>query len=64
MLPKMTSGNWLFWSILTWIFFNLLWLKFVETYMPQWIGAIIATGIAVLLFKFGPRPVEEEEEEE
>ena len=47
MLPRMTMGNWLFWSILSWIFLNLLWLKFVESYVPQWVGAIIATAIAV-----------------
>jgi predicted small integral membrane protein len=63
MLPRMTMGNWLFWSILSWIFLNLLWLKFVESYVPQWVGAIIATAIAVALFKYGPRPKEEEEEE-
>jgi predicted small integral membrane protein len=64
MLPRMTMGNWLFWSILSWIFLNLLWLRFVESYVPQWVGAIIATAIAVALFKYGPRPKEEEEEEE
>jgi len=32
--------------------------------MPQWVGAIIATVIAMALFKYGPRPEEEEEEEE
>ncbi|MFW6138200.1 MAG: hypothetical protein ACOC7U_03405 [Spirochaetota bacterium] len=63
MLPRMTMGNWLFWSILTWIFFNLIWLRFVESFIPQWVGAVIATGIAVALFKRGPRPEEEEEEE-
>lgn len=63
-LPRMTMGNWLFWSIMSWIGFNLLWLKFVEKFIPQWVGAIIATIIAYLLFKYGPRPVEEEEEEE
>lgn len=64
MLPRMTMGNWLFWSIMSWIFFNLLWLRFVEKFVPQWVGAIIATVIAFLLFKYGPRPKEEEAEEE
>lgn len=64
MLPRMTMGTWLFWSILCWFFFNLIWLKFVEKFVPQWIGAIIATLIALALFKYGPRPKEEEEEEE
>ncbi|MGQ9616367.1 MAG: hypothetical protein ACUVWJ_08180 [Spirochaetota bacterium] len=64
MLPRMTMGNWLFWSIMSWIFFNFLWLRFVEKFIPQWVGAIIATVIAFLLFKYGPRPEEEEAEEE
>jgi len=64
MLPRMTTGNWLFWSVLCWFFFNLIWLKFVENFVPQWVGAIIATMIAVALFKYAPRPKEEEEEEE
>ncbi|MBC7188747.1 hypothetical protein H5U35_00825 [Candidatus Aerophobetes bacterium] len=64
MLPRMSMGNWLFWSILCWVFFNLAWLKFVERFVPQWIGAIVATFIAIVVFKFGPRPSEEEEEEE
>ncbi|MFQ6066987.1 MAG: hypothetical protein ACE5K3_06895 [bacterium] len=63
MLPRMTMGTWLFWSILSWFFFNLIWLKFVEKFVPQWVGAIVATMIAVALFKYGPRPEEEEEEE-
>lgn len=63
MLPRMTMGVWLFWSILSWFFFNLIWLKFVENFVPQWVGAIIATMIAVAVFKYGPRPKEEEEEE-
>jgi len=36
----------------------------MEKFIPQWIGAIFATIIAVLVFKYGPRPKEEEEEEE
>jgi len=62
MLPRMTMGNWLFWSVMSWIGFNLAWLRLVERFVPQWVGTIIATVIAVLLFKFGPRPEEEEEE--
>jgi len=64
MLPRMTMGNWLFWAIMVWIGFNLVWLRFAESFVPQWVGAIIATVIAVVLFRYGPRPKEEEEEEE
>jgi len=62
MLPKMTMGNWLFWSIMVWIGINLIWLRFVENFLPQWSGVIVATVIAVLLFRYGPRPEEEKEE--
>ena len=64
MLPRMTTGNWLFWGIMVWIGFNLVWLRFVDRFVPQWVGAIIATLMAVALLKYGPRPKEEEEEEE
>ena len=64
MLPPMTMGNWLFWAIMVWIGFNFVWLKFVERFVPQWVGAIIATVIAMALFKYGPRLKEDEEEEE
>ena len=63
MLPRLTMGNWLFWSIMLWIGFNLFWLRFVESVVPQWVGAIVATLIALALFKYGPRPNEQEEEE-
>jgi glycerol uptake facilitator-like aquaporin len=56
-------GNWLFWSIMVWIGFNFVWLRFIETFVPQWVGAIIATAVAAVLFKFGPRPLDEEEED-
>ena len=64
LLPQMTMGNWLFWSIMVWIGFNFAWLRFVEPLVPQWVGALIATVLAVAVFRFGRRPQEEEEEEE
>jgi hypothetical protein len=60
MLPRMTMGNWLFWSVLVWIGANLIWIG-VFPNLPAWIGAIIATGLAFVTFKFGPRPKDEEE---
>lgn len=63
MLPRLTMGNWLFWSIMLWIGFNLFWLRFVESVVPQWVGSIVATLIALALFKYGPRPNDQEEEE-
>lgn len=56
----MTMGNWVFWSIISWIGINLIWLG-VFPNLPAWIGAIIATAIAVVILKFGPRPKDEGE---
>jgi len=65
MMPRFnTIPDRVTWAVLTWMFFNLLWLKFVEGYVPQWIGAIIATSLAVALAVFSPGPKEEAEEEE
>jgi hypothetical protein len=52
------------WAVLIWIFFNLLWLKFVESYVPQWVGAVIGAIMVVVLAVFSPGPKEEVEEEE
>jgi len=60
MLPRMSMGNWLFWSVLIWIGINFIWLGLLPN-LPAWIGAIIATVAAVVTFKFGPRPKDEEE---
>lgn len=61
MLPRMTPGTWFFMAVLVWIGFNLFWLGVVEKYVPMWVGAIIATLLAIAVFKYGPRPREEEE---
>lgn len=61
MLPRMTPGTWFFMAVLVWIGFNLFWLGVVEKYVPMWVGAIIATLLAIAVFKYGPRPDEEEE---
>jgi len=60
MLPRMSMGNWLFWSVLIWIGINFIWLGLLPN-LPAWIGAIIATVAAFVTFKFGPRPKDEEE---
>lgn len=62
MLPRMTPGTWFFMAVLVWVGFNFVWLGVVEKYVPMWVGAIIATVLAILVFKYGPRPQEEEEE--
>ncbi|MCK4789319.1 MAG: hypothetical protein KAV87_36590 [Desulfobacteraceae bacterium] len=61
MLPRMTPGTWFFMAVLAWIGFNLFWLGVVEKYVPMWVGAIIATLLAIAVFKYGPREKEEEE---
>ena len=62
MLPRMTMGNWLFWAIIVWIGVNLIWMGLVP-HWPVWIGTIIATVLAFVTFKFGPRPKEDHEQE-
>ena len=61
MLPRMTPGTWFFMAIMVWIGFNFIWLGLVENYVPMWVGAIIATVLAIATFIYGPRPLEEEE---
>jgi predicted small integral membrane protein len=63
MLPRMTMGDWLFWAIIVWIGVHLVWLG-LFTNSPVWIGTIIATVLGFVTFRYGPRPKEEEEEEE
>ena len=63
MLPRMTPGTWFFMAALAWVGFSFFWLGVVEKYVPMWVGAIIATLLAIAVFKYGPRPREEEEEE-
>jgi len=61
-LPPMSRGNWIFWSIIVFIGFNLLWLGVVEAYVPQWVGTAIGLIVSVTLFRYGPREGETEEE--
>ena len=60
MLPRMTVGNWIFWSVMVWLGVNFIWLGIFPD-LPAWIGAIIATMLAIVIFIFGPRPKSEEE---
>ncbi len=64
MIPRMKLSDRITWAVLLWIFVNLLWLRFLEAFLPQWIGAIMITAAAVALVLFGPRPKEEREEDE
>jgi len=62
-LPRMTTGDWIFWAVIAWLSVNLIWLGLVEKFIPLWVGYIIGLLIAVVIFKYGPRVGEEEEEE-
>ena len=63
-MPRLKLSDRITWAVLIWIFFNLLWLKFLDALVPIWVGTIIATAVAVLFVIFWPRPQEELEEEE
>lgn len=63
-MPRLKLSDRITWAVLGWIFFNLLWLKFLDALVPIWVGTIIATAVAVLFVIFWPRPQEELEEEE
>lgn len=58
MLPRMTTGNWIFWGVMGFIGVNLLWLGLLEKYVPQWIGAIAGGLVFLLSIVLGPRPRE------
>ncbi len=64
MLPRMKLSDRITWAVLCWIFFNLLWLRLLETVIPQWIGALVGTAGAVALVWWWPRPLEDGDEEE
>jgi hypothetical protein len=63
-MPRLKLSDRITWAVLGWIFFNLLWLKFLDALVPLWVGTILATASAVLFVLFWPRPLEELEEEE
>jgi hypothetical protein len=63
-MPRLKLSDRITWAVLGWIFFNLLWLKFLDALVPIWVGTILATVAAALFIAFWPRPQEELEEEE
>ncbi len=58
-LPRMKLSDRITWAVLCWIFFNLLWLRFLEKAISQGVGALLATALAVAMVLFWPRPLEE-----
>jgi hypothetical protein len=63
-LPRLKLSDRITWAVLIWIFFNLLWLRFLQDFISQWIGAVIATIAAAALISFWPRPEDELEQAE
>ncbi len=57
--PRMKLSDRITWAVLVWVFFNLLWLRFVEKAISQGVGALLATAVAVGMVMFWPRPLEE-----
>ena len=58
-LPRMKLSDRITWAVLVWIFLNLLWLRFLERALPQWLGALVATAVSAALIAYWPRPLEE-----
>lgn len=63
-IPEMSNGNWRFWGIIAWIGTIFIWIGVLERFAPIWVGAIIGFLIFIAIYKYGPRPKEEAEEEE
>jgi len=63
-LPQMSNGNWRFWGIMAWIGIVFIWIGVLERFAPIWVGVIIGFVVCLAIIKYGPRPTEEEEEEE
>jgi hypothetical protein len=43
-MPRLKLSDRITWAVLGWIFFNLLWLKFLDALVPLWVGTILATA--------------------
>jgi len=59
-VPKMTTGNWIFWGVIGFICIILLWVGFIELIIPLWIGAIVAMTYLIWCIFFAPRPDDNE----
>jgi hypothetical protein len=44
----MTMGDRIFWSVICFLVISLLWLKFMEPFIPLW-GSLFVSGIAVFI---------------
>ncbi len=62
--PRLKLSDRITWSVLIWIFAHLLWLKFLEAFVPIWVATIIFTLAAAAFIAFGPGPDDGAGEEE
>ena len=44
----MSIGDRIFWSLICFFVISLLWLKFVEPFIPLW-GSLIASGVVAVV---------------
>jgi len=50
----MSRGDRIFWGVILFFLVTLLWLKFIESFVPMW-GSVIIGGLAAFCFiKFIP----------
>jgi drug/metabolite transporter (DMT)-like permease len=70
-LPRMSMGNWLFWSIIIWVGIIFIWLLAIDPLFSEemshsmiWVGVVLGAIAFGCFFKFGPRPKEVQEEED
>ena len=63
-LPGLKLSDRITWAVLLWIFVELLWLRFLDAFVPVWAGTILITAAAVAFVLFWPPPAEEAGDEE
>lgn len=51
----MSIGDRIFWGVVTFVFVCLLWLKYLERFLPMWFGTIVAI-VAFLAILSAGRP--------
>ena len=61
MIPRLSTGSWRFWGIMAFCGVNFFWLGLLERFAPWWVGMIIGIVVMIVIIRYGPRPVEEEE---
>lgn len=52
---SLTFGERVFWSIMILIFIVLVWLRFIEPYIPLWVAAVVGALEIFLFIRYGPK---------